>query len=92
MTQDQQLAARRMGLEDGVQSRVRYAEREWIRRRKSRVRKQREQVSSTTARAVWWGGARYDTLGEDGHSAPPGGRLLPRESESAAAGRVLPDA
>ena len=75
-----------MGLEDGVQSRVRYAEREW--RRASRVRKQPEQISSTTARAVWWQGNRYDILGEDDHILPLGGRLLPRESESGPFGTI----
>ena len=36
------------------------------------------------ARTVRWHaqGNRYDILGEDGHSFPLGGRLLPRESES----------
>ena len=67
-------------MEDGAQSRVRYAEREW--RRTSRVRKQQVQVPSTAARTVWWQGNRYGILDEDGHSLPLGGRLLPRESES----------
>ena len=46
------------------------------------MRKQREQVSSTAARTVWWQGNRYNILGEDGHSLPLGGELLPRESTS----------
>ena len=34
------------------------------------------------ARTVWWQGNRYNILGEDGHSLPLGGGLLPRESTS----------
>ena len=80
MTRDQQPEATRMGLETGVQSRVRHAEREW--RRTSRARKRRQQVAATTAKTVWWRGNRYDVLGEDAHTLPVGGRILLRGMES----------
>ena len=74
MTRSRQPEAMRMGLEIGVQSRVRYAECEW--RRASRSRKRRQQLSATTAKTVWWRGNRYDVLGEDAHTLPVGGRTL----------------
>ena len=52
------------------------------------MRKQREQVSLTTAKTVWWQGNRYDILGEDGRILPLGGRLLPRESKSGQCGAI----
>ena len=79
-THDQQPEAMRMGLENGVQSRVRHVECEW--RRTSRARKRRQQVAATTAKTVWWRGNRYDVLGEDAHTLPMGGRFLLRESGS----------
>ena len=69
-------------MEIGVQSRARYAEREW--RGLPRVRMQQEQISSTltTAKAVRWQGTHYDALGEDSHTPPSGGRIPLRELES----------
>ena len=74
MTRSRQPEAMRMGLEVGVQSRVRHAECEWV--RASRSRKRRQQLSATTAKTVWWRGNRYDVLGEDAHTLPVGGRTL----------------
>ena len=85
MTRSRQPEAMRMGLEIGVQSRVRHAEREW--RRTSRARKRRQRVAATTAKTVWWRGNRYDVLGEDAHTLPVGGRILLRELR---AGHVVP--
>ena len=84
MTHDQQPEVMRMGLEIGVQSRVRHAEREW--RRTSRARRRRQRVAATTAKTVWWRGNRYDVLGEDAHTLPVGGRILLRELESGPSG------
>ena len=90
MTRSRQPEAMRMGLEIGVQSRVRHAEREW--RRASRVRKRRQQVAVTAAKVVWWQGNRYGVLGEDARILPMGGRILLRESGSGPYGppRTMP--
>ena len=89
MTHDQQPEVMQMGLEIGVQSRVRHAEREW--RRISRARRRRQRVAATTAKTVWWRGNRYDVLGEDAHTLPVGGRILLRELESGPSGpRMMP--
>ena len=90
MTHDQQPEVMQMGLEIGVQSRVRHAECEW--RRASRSRKRRQRLSATTAKTVWWRGNRYDVLGEDAHTLPSGGRILLRELQSRPCGtpRMMP--